>query len=250
MSMDAAVAAPSPQDRPVCQAHTSAVAVGTCARCGRFVCESCAGEQSVCPECVQRQLGDIPSSATRSRRATGFLTAHAVVDGLTVLLNLAALGAGSSALLSGAEGLVGLATLVIALGTMITFLMWLHLAVRQALALEIEVGVTPGWAVGYWFIPFSNLVRPYRTIRNLLGGLDGEEAVSSARVGLWWGLWIGGNVLSQIETRMTISGGLEEQTSSAGHIVGLLSSLLSVGGAILCIGVVRAIQQALDARRS
>ncbi len=250
MSVDTALAAPSPMERPVCQQHTDSVAVGTCTRCGRFVCESCVGTQRVCPECVQRQLGDIPSSAPRAKRATGFLTAHAVVDGLTVLLNLAALAAGPSTLITVVEGVVGLGTLVAAVGTVITFLMWLHLAVRQAAALEIDVGVTPGWAVGYWFIPFANLVRPYNTIRNLLSGLEGEAAVGSAHVGLWWGVWIGGNVLSQIETRMTMHGGFEAQPSSASYAVGILASLLSAVGALLCIGVVRAIQRPLDAKRS
>jgi hypothetical protein len=236
----------------VCQSHTDAPAVGTCLRCGRFICRACVGEHRICPECVQRQLTDIPSSAPRAGWATSLLTAHAAVDGLTVLLTLAVLGDGPPDVLSAVERfleLLGLFMPVLALTTGITFLMWLHRAVRQVQALRIDVGVTPGWAVGYWFIPFSNLVKPYRTIRNLLIGLAGEEAVSAARVRLWWGMWITGNVVSQIETRMTITEALKGQNSSAVHVASLMSSLLSAVGAILCIGVVRAIQRALDAKR-
>jgi hypothetical protein len=203
----------------------------------------------VCSACVQRQFLGLPSSEPRARRATRFLLAHAVVDGLSVLLNLSALAAGSSTLLTVVEGFAGLGTFVAAIGTMITFLMWLHLAVRQAEALEIDVGVTPGWAVGYWFIPFANLVRPYNAVRSLLTRLGGEALAREARVGLWWGMWIVGNVLAQIETRMTMSGGLDAPTSSEAHVVGVFSSLSSVIGAILCIGVVRSIQRALDAKR-
>jgi Domain of unknown function (DUF4328) len=252
VAMDAALVEPSSRKRPVCQSHTEAPAVGTCLRCGRFICRACVGEARICPECVQRQLTDIPSSAPRAEWATSLLTAHAAVDGLTVLLNLAVLGDGPPEVLSVVERfleLLGLGMPVLAVSTGITFLMWLHCAVRQAQALKIDVGVSPGWAVGYWFIPFSNLVKPYHTLRNLLIGLAGEEAVGTAHVRLWWGMWIAGNVLSQIETRMMISGALKGQASSAVLVVGFPASLLSVVGALLCIGVVRAIQRELDAKR-
>jgi hypothetical protein len=168
---------------------------------------------------------------------------------VSALLGVLALAMGQSDAITIVEGLAGLVLFVVAVSTIVTFLMWLHLAVRQTEALEINVGVTPGWAVGYWFIPFANLVKPYQTVRNLLNGLGGESLVSSARVSLWWALWIADNLFSQAETRLSMSGGLEAETSSAAHAVGLISSLLSIAGAILCIGIVRAAQQELDARR-
>jgi hypothetical protein len=237
-------------ESPVCQKHSARVAVGTCTRCGRFVCDACAGEQRVCPECVTRQLQGLPSSAPRARWATRFLSANVAFDALSVLVGLWAMSSPEpSELRDVAEALVGLGALGLLLGTAITFLRWLHLAVRQAQALAIDVGVTPGWAVGYWFIPFANLVKPYHTVRNLLAGLGGKSLVASARVGMWWGLWIIGNMLSQIQARMSVSGGLEAQAPSEAYAVGILSSLLSLVSAILCIGIVRAAQQALDAKR-
>jgi hypothetical protein len=249
MALDAAPAAVSPLERPVCQEHTARVAVGTCTRCGRFVCESCVGERRICPACVQHQFLGVPSSEPRALWATRLLTAHAVVDGLSVLLRPLALASGPSELLSLAETLVGVATLGVILGAAIAFLRWLHLAVRQALALQIDVGVTAGWAVGYWFVPFVNLVRPYRIIRNLLNGLGGDALASSARVSLWWGVWIIGNMLSRFETKMTMSQGLEALPSVPLTALGIVASLLSLAGALLCIGIVRAIQQELSAKR-
>jgi hypothetical protein len=249
MALDAAPAAVSPLERPVCQEHTARVAIGTCTRCGRFVCESCVSERRLCPACVQHQFLGVPSSEPRALWAIRLLTAHAVVDGLSVLLSLLGLASGPSDFLSLAETIVGVATFGVILGAAIAFLRWLHLAVRQALALQIEVGVTAGWAVGYWFIPFANLVRPYRAIRNLLTGLGGEELASSARVSLWWGVWIIGNMLSRLETKLTMQQGLEALPSIPLNVLRILTSLLSLAGALLCIGIVRAIQQELSAKR-
>ncbi len=237
----------------MCQSHTDIPAVGTCLRCSRFICRACVGAHRICPECVQRQLTDIPSSAPRAEWATSLLTAHAAIDGLTVLLTLAVLVDGRSEAFSAVgrflEG-IGPFVLVLSVSTGITFLMWLHRAVRQAQAWKIDVGVTPGWAVGYWFIPLASLVMPYRTIRNLLIGLAGEKAVGPAHVRLWWGMWLATSVFSNTALRMTIDGMLKGQTSSASVLgAGFPASLLSAVSAILCIGVVRAIQRVLDAKR-
>ncbi len=251
MSIATAPTGPVPEERPICQEHSERVAVGTCSRCGRFVCESCVGEHNVCPACVKRQFLSLPPSAPRAQWTTRLLYGHAAFDALTVLVNLWALSSGGapSALRDVAEGLIGLGVFGLAVGTAIVFLRWLHLTVRHAQAQGIDVGATPGWAVGYWFIPFANLVKPYHVIRKLLQELGGMSLVSAARVGTWWGVWIVGNMVSQLEGRLLMRGGLDSPTSSAAYSVGILASLLSVVGAILCVGVVRAIQQEMDAKR-
>jgi hypothetical protein len=171
------------------------------------------------------------------------------VDVLAVLLNLWALSSGPSVLRDVVDGLVGVAAMVISVGSAIAFLRWLHLTVRQAEALGIGMRVTPALAVGYWFIPFANLVKPYHVIRRLLNQLGGQSLVDAARVGTWWGVWIVGNVLSQIEVRLTLSGGLDAPTSSAAYALGTAASVMSIVGALLCIGVVRTIQQSFEAKR-
>src|SRR5262245_19507284 len=45
----------------------------------------------------------------------------------------------------------------------ILFLVWLHGAYRVLVAAgRPSAQFTPGWAVGYWFIPFLNFVRPFQ----------------------------------------------------------------------------------------
>jgi hypothetical protein len=155
-----------------------------------------------------------------------------------------------SSLRVGFEGLHGLATLAAFLGTVITYLRWLHLMVRQLNALGVDVEVTPGWAVGYWFVPFANLVKPYRTVKNIVSALGGPELVSSLGVGWWWATWIIGNMLENLEGRMMLEQGLSAPTPTVAYAVGIGSATFSIVGALLCLRIIRAVQERMDERRA
>src|SRR5262249_34683580 len=77
----------------------------------------------------------------------------------------------------------------------VLFCMWIHRAASNALASGRNYGFdfTPGWAVGYFFVPIANLWRPYQIVRAIW---DSANAGNSSVVGLWWGVWIAGNVLA------------------------------------------------------
>ncbi len=248
MSTQPAPSTPAPVARPQCQEHPDAIATGVCPRCGRFVCAECMEDSRVCPDCLVRQLGSLPSSAGRARWVGFFLGAHVLVNAGSALVSLL-LSNGASEALEVAEGFLGFGYLAAHLGSVIAFLMWQHLAVRQAHALELPVGVSPAGAVTAWFIPFINLVKPYRVVRNLVGVLGGEGLVESAHVGLWWGLWLACNILSQLELRLSMRQGWDGSPSPGVHLLGVFASLATLAAALLCRGVVRAVQRELDLRR-
>ena len=61
---------------------------------------------------------------------------------------------------------VGSLQFLAALTVIVTFLVWLHRASRNLHLLSgRQMRFTPGWAVGWWFIPFANLVMPYKVVR-------------------------------------------------------------------------------------
>lgn len=69
-------------------------------------------------------------------------------------------------------GIIQLVSYVLAA---IGFLLWYHRAYRNGIAL----GARPprygtGWAIGYWFIPFVNLVRPKQVMNDIWRGSDPE----------------------------------------------------------------------------
>jgi hypothetical protein len=79
---------------------------------------------------------------------------------------------------------------------------WIYRASANAHALSDEMTISPGWAVGWFFVPVMNLFRPYQAMREVWlashfrGNWHGEPTPSL--VGLWWGLWIVVNILDNV----------------------------------------------------
>jgi Domain of unknown function (DUF4328) len=57
---------------------------------------------------------------------------------------------------------------------------------------------TPGWAVGWWFIPIANLWKPFQTVRELWSRSDPDEQLYVTTgwwvIGLWWAALLVGRV--------------------------------------------------------
>ena len=61
----------------------------------------------------------------------------------------------------------GIGSLVF-VATVVLWCVWQHRAQQKAIVLAGGgLRFTPGWAVGWWFIPFANLVKPFQTVREL-----------------------------------------------------------------------------------
>lgn len=105
------------------------------------------------------------------------LAKHAPVEGLSALY----LG-------------VGLVDLSLALITGVIFCMWIYRAAANVRAAR-EPGLvfTPGWAVGWNFVPFANFFKPYQAMGQIWdashgGDRDGRYRGQMLLAG-WWGLW-------------------------------------------------------------
>jgi hypothetical protein len=79
--------------------------------------------------------------------------------------------------------------------TATAWFVWLHRAVSNAWALGRPTEFTPAWSVGWWFVPFANLVRPYQIVRSLEDELG---AWSNAPVFWWWVSYIAGGIVSEL----------------------------------------------------
>lgn len=78
-------------------------------------------------------------------------------------------------------------------GTAVVWLIWQHQATANLWArAEPGMRTTPGWAVGWWFIPVANLWMPFVAMRELDRRSMGREAAprSGALVGVWWLVWV------------------------------------------------------------
>ena len=119
------------------------------------------------------------------------------------------------------------------------FLRWLHRVVANGPALGgRELRYTPGWAVGWWFVPVLNLVRPFQVVA--------EAWIVSARdpgasLGLllptWWGLSVLGVVVSRL--LVVRSGGDTLLGLRTEAIIEMTASLVLIVAALLCVVMVR-----------
>ena len=95
------------------------------------------------------------------------------------------------------SGLLWFAAYVVAA---VMFLVWIHAAHRKVGSLGAAgLRFTPRSAVGWWFVPFANLGRPYQVTAEIWKASDPDHARTdtawqragvSPLVKLWWAVWI------------------------------------------------------------
>ena len=109
-----------------------------------------------------------------------------------------------------AASLIALLEAPLRLGAIISFLVWLHRAYSNLSSLKAHnLEFSPGWAVGWWFIPFANIVKPFQIVREVYNESDPEvdpysgfspaAAGTPLILGVWWGTFL----LSGVATRIS-----------------------------------------------
>jgi hypothetical protein len=94
----------------------------------------------------------------------------------------------------------GIASLL-SLGTGLAWLMWQHKAQSDLYARQLPgLKYTPGWAVGWWFIPIANLFMPYLAVRELWDNVGRPPGAPSAgrrdwKLLTWWLSYIASSYL-------------------------------------------------------
>ena len=113
--------------------------------------------------------------------------------------------------LEAAYGVLLLLHTVIFIISVIVVCMWIHRAHANLHDYGFEgLEFTPGWAVGWYFIPLANLFKPFQAMKELyntsFGADDRFSGDAPGNLGVWWGAWIIGNILGNISTRMSLMG--------------------------------------------
>jgi hypothetical protein len=134
------------------------------------------------------------------------------------------------------QRIVGIIYLLAYAVTGVTFLKWIHRAnlnVRGFGAQNLQF--TPGWAIGYYFIPFLNLVRPYRAMKEIWQASKNPDEWSSQSVspilGWWWALFLISGVLGQMSFRLSMQAN-NISTLSTSTVVSIVSALVEI---LLCL---------------
>ncbi len=142
---------------------------------------------------------------------------------------------------------VALIHIVVYVGLVVSFLLWLHRASKNLPALgnpKSQVEYTPGWAVGWFFVPLANLFMPYKAVKEVWEKSDPfiksrddmmfTPTSSAALVTGWWIGWVAMNVLGRITSRLQTDTATPDTmrwvtwVDVVGDVVGIIAAVLAV----------------------
>jgi hypothetical protein len=131
----------------------------------------------------------------------------------------------------------------------LAWLMWQYRAQSNLRALGTEgLRFTPGWAVGWWLIPFANLAMPPQTMSELwkgsdpkAGAVDWKAVKLTPLLPLWWAAWLARLALSTVGAGVGKSGDLDSLISRSGWYVAA-DFVLAIAG-VLAIALIRGIER-------
>ena len=211
-----------------------------------------AGPLSSPPIPAPAPRGFVKDPTGQTRFLVGLLWAYLGVCAVGALITAVALATGHAVNMDpdnlsayDIAGLIaGLLQLPVVLTTGIVFLMWIYRANRNARGLGAEgMTFTPGWSVGWFFIPIANLWKPFQAMKEIWQASADPAAWRSQKppslLSTWWALWIFSNLLANLSFGML----LRSDTSSellVGEVVTLISGLMDIP---LCLVAMRMVRQ-------
>lgn len=140
--------------------------------------------------------------------------------------------------------------------TVVVWCLWQFRAQENLFALGVgNLRFRPGWAVGWWFVPFANFAMPYLTMRELwkasnpaAGSIDWSKERTTPKLWLWWGGFLAVVVLfgagfGVIADDPTVDGLIRASTYF------LVASVVTILNAVLAILIVRDVDQRQEEKR-
>jgi hypothetical protein len=126
------------------------------------------------------------------------------------------------------------------------FCTWFSNAHRNLPALgATNLKYSPGWAVGGFFVPFLNLVRPYQVAREIWrhsNPSNDTSEVTPRPVALWWGLFLVMCFAAHASGRLSADPELRAGPAYAWGFA-FLSDVLTICAAVAAIAMIRRINQ-------
>jgi hypothetical protein len=115
------------------------------------------------------------------------------------------------------QAAIGFGQTVLYIAYFVVFLMWVHRANKNLGSLGAAgLRFTPGWAVGWFFIPFMNLFRPCQVVSEIWqasdpkvdtrDGTSWKAVVTSPIVGCWWVLFLISTFVANMAMRLIFTG--------------------------------------------
>lgn len=138
---------------------------------------------------------------------------------------------------------------LLAIITVVLFAMWIYRAAANIVAAKVTgFDFTPGWAVGWYFVPFANLVQPFLAMRQIWNAshagssdLDRGDPILT----LWWTAWLTSNITANISMQLVWRSTSAEMYEVSLYL-GIASSILDL---VLFVVGMRLIERIAEAQR-
>jgi len=151
------------------------------------------------------------------------------------------------------QRLIGIGQVATYVVTVIVFGRWIYVLNANKIPLGASgLQFTPGWAVGWFFIPFANLWKPYQAMKELwlvsADPLHWQQQERGQLLPWWWFLWLLANILGQMSFRLSLHA-TDMSDFVAANVVSDLADSTSIALEIVAILLVGQITRMQLARR-
>jgi len=127
-------------------------------------------------------------------------------------------------------GIVAFAYLALVLVSLVVFLVWVHRTAQNAHSFSKKVEHSPGWCVGWFFIPIMNLFRPFQAMKQVWEA-SATSGQTSGIVNAWWTFYIISGIIAQFSMRIGARAESVEELMNSD----LLDLVISPVDFVLCI---------------
>jgi hypothetical protein len=135
-----------------------------------------------------------------------------------------------------------LASVAVYLVAAFLFLKWVYRIVANARTLRPGMRATPGWAVGWFFVPIAFLWKPFEYFKEAWevshNPASPAQVFTPAILRWWWGLWLAAAITGNISGRLAFmddSAGMQ----AASDVFEMLSDALTVPLILIITRIVR-----------
>jgi hypothetical protein len=149
---------------------------------------------------------------------------------------------------------LGIIQVLVLVPSGVLILMWIYRANYNARQLGAEeMRNTPGWAVGWYFIPVAFFWKPYQAMKEIWqASADPSNWKAQNPPGtlpLWWFFWIASNLIANASLRLSIR---DESINGMilGNALDLVGELVSIPLSLLLLRIVRDVHRMQMARTS
>jgi hypothetical protein len=135
----------------------------------------------------------------------------------------------------------GVTLLVFSLTTVATG-RWIFVTNRNAQSVSDQVGITPGWAIGWFFVPVANLIKPFQGVSATWRATVAPDDIDSVDVPIllrwWWGLWLATCIWGNIDFRVSLVAETPEELITS-YWIAIATLLIDIPLACVLVTIVK-----------